>query len=299
MNDSRSDAEADGEEERKEAKEGMEGKEGKRRSHSRSRSPSDFRIASSPSVSHAGSSVLSSSASSLNSSSDVSSVHSTTDRFPYERNLLALQPFYLILRRLYACRDAVTYRAVALSSGTVVVLKVADSYVGKKDPKEVRLLTAVQGHERICRLVGWHPLLFTECSCMVTEYCRNDAIESTVFLSRRKQQRYMQDLLSALLHMHARNVLYRDVKPSNVLWNDAEQRATVIDFDVATFYDARRKHRSVVWNGWVHVDRDPAHTAGQEGAEGREEAQGGRGGGGGGGRGRGRGGGWGGGRRRQ
>ena len=229
-------------------------------------SESEFNIASSPgssnhsaqSQSHShspsatsGSSAMSSSRSSFSSSSSVSSVHSTTDRFPYERNILALQPHYFVLRRLYACQDAVTYKAVARvpppeSQSPLVVLKVADGYSGKKDPKEVRLLTAVQGHPRICKLVGWHPLLSTECSAMVTVYIQHSEIEATVMLSRRKQQIYMLDLLSALQHMHARNVLYRDIKPSNVLWSEADEHATVIDFDVATFYSGERRHRSVV-----------------------------------------------------
>ena len=234
--------------------------------HDGSRSDSEFNIASSPgssnhsaqsrshshSVSASGSSsALSSTRSSYSTSSSVSSVHSTTDRFPFERNILALQPHYLILRRLYACQDAVTYKAVARtppaqSESPLVVLKVSDGYSGKKDPKEVRLLTAVQGHPRICKLVGWHPLLSTECSAMVTVYIQHSEIEATVMLSRRKQQIYMHDLLSALQHMHARNVLYRDIKPSNVLWSEADEHATVIDFDVATFYSGERRHRSVV-----------------------------------------------------
>ena len=218
------------------------------RSRSRSRSHS-------PSASAVSSSALSSSRSSYSSSSTVSSAHSTTDRFPYERNILALQPHYLILRRLYACQDAVTYKAVARATPSadstthspLVVLKISDGYSGKKDPKEVRLLTAVQGHPRICRLVGWHPLLSTECSVMVTQYIDHSEIEHTVMLSRRKQQRYLSDLLSAVAHMHSRNVLYRDIKPSNVLWSDVDEHATVIDFDVATFYSGdSRRHRSVV-----------------------------------------------------
>ena len=53
----------------------------------------------------------------------------------------------------------------------------------------------------------------------------------------------MYDLLSAIKYMHSRNVLYRDVKPSNILWDEARRRATMIDFDVATFYSPVRLHR--------------------------------------------------------
>ena len=258
---------------------------------------SPFNIASSAHSSP--SSSMASSRSSLSTSSSVSSSHSTTDRFPYERNILALQPFYLITKRLYACRDAVTYRAVALSpphsasastsaqheSLALVVLKVADEYTGKKDPKEVRLLTAVQGHPRICRLLGWHPLLATECSAMVTEFVRSEEVECRVMGSSWRRQQYMRDLLQALRHMHSRNVLYRDVKPSNVLWSEQLQHATVIDFDVATFYDARRRHRSVVGtDGYLSPEimriqddkkktRDERKRREEEGEDEEEEAE--------------------------
>jgi serine/threonine protein kinase len=39
---------------------------------------------------------------------------------------------------------------------------------------------------------------------------------------------------------------YRDVKPSNVMWNETTRRATLIDFDVATFFDPEHLHRRAV-----------------------------------------------------
>ena len=62
----------------------------------------------------------------------------------------------------------------------------------------------------------------------------------------RKVQIYMNHLLAAVKHMHEKNVLYRDVKPSNVLWNDTTERAILIDFDVATFFSKDRLHRRFV-----------------------------------------------------
>lgn len=183
---------------------------------------------------------------STNHSSQASSNSSHHDHFPWERNLFALQPHYIFLKRLYACKDAVTYKAIQRSTGRVCVIKLSDDYTHGHDPKEVRLLTTVQGHENICQLMGWHPLTATDCSAMVTLFVPNEEVEDTVFLSRRKQQRYMSQMLAALIYMHQHNVLYRDVKPSNVLWNDATETVTVIDFDIATYYSHEHKHRACV-----------------------------------------------------
>ena len=57
---------------------------------------------------------------------------------------------------------------------------------------------------------------------------------------------YMFDLLSCLEYVHKRNVLYRDVKPSNIMWDEEKRQATLIDFDVATFFDPEDLHRRCV-----------------------------------------------------
>ena len=63
---------------------------------------------------------------------------------------------------------------------------------------------------------------------------------------------YMRDVLTALVHMHERGVLYRDLKPSNVMWNDTEGKAIVIDFDVATFWNpTQRHHRCLGTDGYI------------------------------------------------
>ena len=53
-------------------------------------------------------------------------------------------------------------------------------------------------------------------------------------------------MLTALFFMHSRNILFRDTKPSNVLWSAAAGTAKVIDFDISTFFAGEKLHRRYV-----------------------------------------------------
>ena len=168
------------------------------------------------------------------------------DAFPYERNLYLLSRHYHFQHRLYSCPDAVTFKAVHIASSAAVVIKVSEGFsASRSHPKEVRLLTRAQGHPNVMRLRGWYGLEATGCYAFVTDFVDNVGVER-VWGSEDTRRRYMEGLLSGLAHLHARGILYRDVKPSNVLWDERRQSATIIDFDVATLFDPQRLHRSVV-----------------------------------------------------
>lgn len=180
--------------------------------------------------------------------SSSSSVHSWRDTFPYEQNIFILSRLYDFINRVYSCKDAVTYRAISKTTGKMVCIKLSDDYHinNKYDPKEVRLLSRVQGHSRICVLESWHPIPSTQCYAIVMEWVNSQPVEQCLFGNLHKIRQYMYDLLCGLQYMHQRGVLYRDIKPSNILWDDNIYHATYIDFDVATFHDSNNLHRSIV-----------------------------------------------------
>ena len=170
---------------------------------------------------------------------------SSDEKFPYERDLFSLCPSYHFIKRLYTCDDAVTYKAFSKLTNQVVAIKICDGYDGKVTPKEVRLLNRAQGHPNICVMNGWHPFPQNHSYAIITQFIENEPIE-TIFDSPQLHKVFMKDMLSGLQHMHARGILFRDLKPSNCLWSSAEKKAIIIDFDVGSYYDPVNLHRSMV-----------------------------------------------------
>lgn len=117
---------------------------------------------------------------------------------------------YEFVNRLATNKDAVIYRAVCRRSGRVVAIKIRDAWWSDRDPKEVRILTAVQGHPCLPVMHCWFPLPNKRCHAMVTELIPSHEPEDCMFETSgvapadksRKIRRYMSDMLQALAHMH-------------------------------------------------------------------------------------------------
>jgi serine/threonine protein kinase len=53
-------------------------------------------------------------------------------------------------------------------------------------------------------------------------------------------------VVCAFLSVFVFQIIFRDLKPSNCLWQEKEKRAVIIDFDVGSYFDAAGLHRSLV-----------------------------------------------------
>jgi len=74
-----------------------------------------------------------------------------------------------------------------------------------------------------------------------------------VFKHDEKTRTLMRQLLETLAFMHEHDIVHRDVKTSNILWDDASQHLTLIDFDVAAFHrhGERPMHSLVGTHGYI------------------------------------------------
>jgi len=119
--------------------------------------------------------------------------------------------------------------------------------------QELNMLSELKGAPHIQQLIGC--FCFEDYCVIMTEYvCENNSFLKFGYTTEsdlvcRKIAKYMLQLVEAISFCHAKHILIRDVKLSNILWTDDHGgHLTLIDFDTAT------KLRELGHNGVVGTD---------------------------------------------
>jgi hypothetical protein len=176
----------------------------------------------------------------------------------FEVQILRMSKDYELRQCLHRTKHVIVYAATTRWSGVAVALKIHLRPAFLKDhcdPKEVRILTRLQGSPQTAVLVAWHRLREHSSYVVATKLIGKLALSATVLAPPtalpvgKAIPRYVRSILQALVFMHARGVLCRDVKPSNFLWDGT--LAIAIDFDVSTFLDGCMHTRAVGTDGYM------------------------------------------------
>jgi serine/threonine-protein kinase len=100
--------------------------------------------------------------------------------------------------------------------------------------RDAHLLTDVD-HPNVVRVYAW--LTVHDHHYLVMQYIAGgslaDLIKSEGALDWQRAARYVADVGEGLLEVHARGIVHRDVKPSNILWEPRRDEALLTDFGVA------------------------------------------------------------------
>ncbi|OAY66996.1 putative serine/threonine-protein kinase, partial [Ananas comosus] len=140
------------------------------------------------------------------------------------------------------------YKAREVGSGRVVALKkvrceAAEAESVRFMAREIAALRRVGSHPNVVRLEGIVVSRVSHSLYLVFEYMEHDlaglAATPAVAFSEPQVKCYMRQLLSGMAHCHARGVLHRDVKCSNLLLNN-EGVLKIADFGLAATFDPRR-----------------------------------------------------------
>lgn len=106
-------------------------------------------------------------------------------------------------------------------------------------PKEVQILVHLKGLPNIPELLDW--FIIENCYVTVVPYYESHSLKE-IWDDEYHCKTYMRNLLTCVKLMHNKGVLYRDIKPSNIVYNKNTEMFKIIDFDVATFYRPKVGH---------------------------------------------------------
>jgi len=169
--------------------------------------------------------------------------------------------------------------AVELRSNRIAAVK---SLLPKVHPnavlQEAEMLIKAQGHPHIVQFYGlWAELTTSEKAkggkqwFLITDYYNKGDLYDRVVDGRRMMEpdciRMLQNILSAIVHLHSRNIFHRDVKPENLLL-DGGKRLVLADFGISCLVtDKEELKKTVGTTGYAAPEMLAGEATGFEGDE--------------------------------
>ena len=197
-----------------------------------------------------------------------------------EANIFLLNDDYIFRQRIHTGTDVVVYRGYTRSGsgrGPAVAIKVLHSpeYFEEQGlvddnsdnddsakppplypPLPVQLMEAAYGKAveeqeaesppwgiPFLPLLSWHAMPETGSVALVTPFVEAREVDPESIDDVRA---YLEAILHAVRIMHAAGILYRDLKPDNVLIDAHTAAVLLIDFDISTFYQPETGHFSPI-----------------------------------------------------
>ncbi len=151
---------------------------------------------------------------------------------------------YRIQEVLGEGRFGITYRASDRNGDSVVIKTPRDVGFKLWESKRLQKLfwqeaSKLKGcdHPHIVRVKE----LFSEgkANCMVMEYIDGTTLDrrSTKILPEKEALRYIEQIGQALMVVHSRRFLHRDIRPGNIMIRTGKPEAVLIDFGLALDFD--------------------------------------------------------------
>ena len=85
---------------------------------------------------------------------------------------------------------------------------------------------------------------------LVNELCEGGdlftMIKNNKTFTEKKVAELMKQILSGVVYMHKQNIMHRDLKPQNILYDTESKMLKIIDFGTATEYNPNEKHHLLV-----------------------------------------------------
>jgi len=160
----------------------------------------------------------------------------------YEEFIFELCSHYDFKKRICVGPNASVYKAIQKNEQKEVVIKIAKLEEENEVPRDVRLLFQAQYHPNICEIINYHRSKDGKFYAHTINFIKEDDYVTKLFGNPEKIKKYIKDMIEATAHLHEKKIIYRDMKFSNFLWNDQENKGILIDFDCSSFYNEQNGH---------------------------------------------------------
>jgi serine/threonine protein kinase len=150
-----------------------------------------------------------------------------------EETIFSMSYHFVFVRRVYAhslCTNV--YLAIDKKTQNRMAVKIQVQY-GNEDPVEVRVLSKLNGVANCQQIAAFYR--FPDCNVMVSPFYQEHSIRKTIWGNNRKIRIFMFQLMTVLKQIHSQKIIHRDVKLSNIMWDDDTEILTLLDFDLSTF----------------------------------------------------------------
>ena len=161
-----------------------------------------------------------------------------------EENIFSLQNYYFFVTRILSHNYVAVYIAIdRITKEKVCVKIVIKNDYSKKQPMELKILSMISSisNDTPAKSNLQTILKYFKSSTsyvIVTKLHKESSFRRTLFDNSDDIKSCMKQLLSAVDLLHSIDIISRDIKPSNMLWNNETKKLVLIDFDLSTFQNS-------------------------------------------------------------
>jgi hypothetical protein len=128
---------------------------------------------------------------------------------------------------------------------TKVALKVSSTQANQSVIGELELMMKLRPHPNVVQLLGFSVHPETQSIILIIEFCNQGSLDSTLYDDKRncemsQKMSWLVGISKGLGHLHANNIVHRDVAARNVLLHQNEAKIT--DFGMSRLIDEQKQH---------------------------------------------------------
>ncbi|XP_050509322.1 casein kinase II subunit alpha'-like [Diabrotica virgifera virgifera] len=148
---------------------------------------------------------------------------------------------YSLIRKLGHGKYSIVFEGHNETNDEKVVIKVLKPVRKSKIEREIKILERLKGGTNIIKLLS---VVNIPTTALVFEKLNRNKDFKSVYLKFTDEDTryYLYEVLKALDYCHSKGIMHRDVKPHNIIIDEASHKIRLIDWGLAEFYIPKQEY---------------------------------------------------------